>query len=188
MSDQQWYRAILARDATPFHRVVDAIVATAGPCNTCTVVSDAVDGYNPVHDLASAVGAAVAAKLRAKGAAVCLLASAAVPGVTATLAQEFRLDDAAMARKSEAVRAYLPLAEEAQRILRADPEATAREALLEGGFDWPLDFKPQWEEFGKDRVDMGRYPTRITYLEHVRPVALSIIDEASISAAATQQC
>ena len=43
-------------------------------------------------------------------------------------------------------------------------------------FDWPEDFRPHWEEFGKGRVDSGRYATRITYRDHVRPLALKILE------------
>lgn len=176
MSDQAWYQAILDGDPSPFCNVVDRIAASAAGAPEVSVVADAVDGYNPVHDLASAVGTAVARKLAAAGAAVARLASAAVPGVTGKVAQELLLDVAARQRKIAAVKAYLPLAEEAQRVLHDDPASLGREVLFEDEFDWPEDFRPHWEEFGKGRVDSGRYATRITYRDHVRPLALKILE------------
>jgi hypothetical protein len=176
MSDQAWYQAILDGDPTPFWDGADRIAAGAAGAPEVTVVADAVDGYNPVHDLASVVGSAVARKLAAAGAAVVQLASAAVPGVTGKVAQELHLDAAARQRKIAAINAYLPLAEEAHRILHDDPGFIEREVLLEDGFGWPEDFHPHWEEFGKGRVDSGRYATRITYRDHVRPLALKILE------------
>ena len=176
MSDQAWYQAILDGDPSPFCNVVDRIAASAVGAPEVSVVADAADGYNPVHDLASAVGTAVARKLAAAGAAVARLASAAVPGVTGKVAQELLLDAATRQRKIAAVKAYLPLAEEAQRVLQEDPASLGREVLFEDEFDWPEDFRPHWEEFGKGRVDSGRYATRITYRDHVRPLALKILE------------
>lgn len=176
MPDQAWYRAILERDVALFRQVVEAIVAPAAGEAACTVVSDAADGYNPVHDLTSAVGRAVAVRLEAAGVKVRRMASAAVPGVKGDVAERLDLDEVACARKLAAVRAYQPLAEEARRILAADPASLAHETFVEDDFDWPEDFRPQWETFGADRVDAGRYRTLITYRDHVRPIARALLD------------
>lgn len=176
MSDRAWYDAILARDAEPFLGIVGAIVEASE--GVSLVVSDAVDGYNPVHDLTSAIGAAVAKRLSISNGAVDHLVSAAVPGVVGAIARDVSLDAAACARKVAAINAYLPLAEEAQRILQSDPASLAREILLNESFAWPEDFEPGWEQFAKKRVDTGRYQTPITYRDHVRPIALAILGDA----------
>jgi hypothetical protein len=125
-SDKHWYSAMLAKDSTPFLEVVDDIVMSVRGETIATVVSDAVDGYNPLHDLTEAIGAAVVRRLAALGNSVAHLVSAAVPGVNGTTAVELRLDASARNAKCAAVKAYLPLAQEAQRILRDDPESLAR--------------------------------------------------------------
>ncbi len=176
MSDKAWYEAILARVAKPFHGVVDAAVAAARGAASVTVIADAVDGYNPVHDLTSAVGAAVAARLRASHGSVTSLVSAAVPGVAGTVRRGLLLDIAAQERKAAAIHAYAPLAEEARRIFDEAPESFGREVLLEQDFGWSDDFEPQWEKFARQRVATGHYLNPITYRDHVLPMARAILD------------
>ncbi|ODT07698.1 MAG: hypothetical protein ABS58_05955 [Mesorhizobium sp. SCN 65-20] len=179
MSDKAWYEAILAQDSEPFRRVVDAVVAAARGASSVTVIADAVDGYNPVHDLTSAVGAAVAARLRASHRKVISLVSAAVPGVAGRARREILLDTPARERKAAAIHAYAPLAEEARRIFDEAPESFGKETLLEQDFGWPDDFEPHWEKFARERVATGRYLTPITYRDHVLPMARAILDHGS---------
>jgi len=171
--DRAWYNAILSRDASPFIQAAQAIAASAGDEPETCVVGDAVDGYNPVHDLANAVAGAVAARLSREGRKVSLLASQAVP-IDGRPALTLRLDEAALARKLAAVDAYLPLAEEARRMRELAPADV--ETLHESDFAWPPDFEPEWERFARKRVAAGTYDRPITYRDHVRPLALSVIE------------
>lgn len=176
MTDKQWYDAILARDITPFRRVANAVFKAAEGRPEVTIVADAVDGYNPVHDLTSAIGAAVAARLAAAGTDVTSLVSAAVPGVAGSEALTVSLDAGARDRKTAAVSAYAPLADEARRIFEEAPESFAREVLMRQDFDWPSEFEPHWEKFARDRVATGRYANPISYRDHVLPIARAILD------------
>lgn len=175
MSDKSWYQAILAKDDGPFRDVVDRAVCSVDTASSVTVVADAVDGYNPVHDLTAAIGEAVAAQLKGRAANVSFLASAAVPGVAGKISVDVTLDDAAQGRKRAAVAAYAPLAEEARRIFEEAPESFGREVLIQQDFDWPDDFEPHWETFARERVASGRYVDPITYRSHVLPVARAIL-------------
>lgn len=174
--DKVWYEAILAGDAAPFLKVADAAFETAAGASDVTVVADAVDGYNPVHDLAAAIGAAVAARLETSGAKVTHLVSAAVPGVAGSKALDVLLDAEARARKMAAVRAYAPLAEEARRIIEEAPASFGCEALMRQDFDWPQGFEPAWEKFANERVATGRYANPISYRGHILPIARAILD------------
>jgi hypothetical protein len=171
--DRAWYDAILRRDASPFIQAAQAIAASAGDEPEIRVVGDAVDGYNPVHDLANAVAAAVAARLGRSRTQVSLLASPAVP-MPGSPALTIRLDEAALARKLRAVDAYLPLAEEARRM--RERVAADIETLHESDFAWPPEFEPEWERFARERVAAGVYDRAITYRDHVRPLALRVIE------------
>ncbi|WP_146203919.1 hypothetical protein [Aminobacter sp. AP02] len=175
MSDRDWYDAILARDAVPFRNVANVIFETVKNEPLVTVVADAVDGYNPVHDLTSAVGEALSARLTAAGATVTHLVSAAIPGIAGDCKIEVVLDPAARERKVAAIRAYTPLAEEARRIFEEAPESFGREVLMRQEFDWPERFEPQWETFAKERISTGRYANLITYRDHVLPIARAIL-------------
>ena len=119
-TDRAWYQAILRRDSAPFLDAVAEVVA----CRPNLVVSDAVDGYNPMHDLCAAVGAAAAARL-----GVTHLVSRAITGDTGEIAYAVGLDPDAIGRKRAAVAAYVPLAEEAHRILKAEESALPVEYL-----------------------------------------------------------
>jgi len=180
MSDKDWYKAMLAKDETPFQIAVEDIFSQRD-AEISVVVSDAVDGYNPLHDLTAAVGAAVAKRLAAAGEKTVHLASPAVPGVAGAIALELELDADAQRGKAEAAAAYLPLAEEVERIKHADPQSAVRETLLDAGFDWPEDFQPGWEQFARQRVAAGGYATPITYLDHVRPIALSLLGQSELT-------
>jgi hypothetical protein len=171
--DRAWYDAILNRDAAPFIQAARAIAAAAGDEAEMCVVGDAADGYNPVHDLANAVASAVAARLRLTGTKVSLLASPAIP-MAGRPALTLALDEAALARKLAAVDAYQPLAEEARRVRELAPADV--ETLHESDFSWPPEFEPEWERFGRQRVAAGAYDRVITYRDHVRPLALRIVE------------
>ena len=143
-------------------------------CRPNLVVSDAVDGYNPKHDLCAAVGAAAAARL-----GVTHLVSSAVTGDTGNIAHEVGLDPDAIGRKLAAVAAYGPLAEEARRILKAEESALSVEYLRRPVFKWPAHHTPDWEEIGRARVGDRRYGEAIEYARHVRPIARALLGAAA---------
>src|SRR4051812_35349297 len=57
-SDREWYAAILAGDIEAFTATADTITAAALTTHAPLVVSDAADGYNPLHDLCQAIAGA----------------------------------------------------------------------------------------------------------------------------------
>jgi hypothetical protein len=176
MSDRAWYEAILRGDISPFEALIDTIVKSAGASRL--IVSDAVDGYNPMHDLCEAVGAAAAARLRRQGHSVTHLVARAIAGGEEASVVDLRLDGAALQRKRAAVERYLPLAGEARRLLEEEPGALAVERLCRPSFAWPDNWSPEWEAIGKSRVALNRYARPIEYAKHVRPIAQALLDGA----------
>jgi hypothetical protein len=134
------------------------------------IISDAVDGYNPIHDLAYALGSALNTLLKKTTTGRKHLCSAAVPNVAGGVEVEIHLDPAARARKMAAVKAYTPLADEARQILERDPQCFDRELLISQHFDWDAPWTPEWERIGKERVAKQIYNRCITYKENVQPV------------------
>ena len=174
-SDRLWYEAILRQDIAPFRALVDTI-CTAAWHNGCNlIVSDGVDGYNPMHDLCEAVAAAAAARLAQGGTPIAHLVSHAMPAPGGAVVTRLRLDDAARRRKLQAVHAYYPLAGEAQQALAADPDALAEEVLRAPAFAWPEGWVPAWEETARTRVRDGRYGQTIGYARDVRPIARALL-------------
>jgi len=174
-SDKAWYAALLSGDAAPFTEALDRIEAEAVDLKLQLVVTDAVDGYNPMHDLCEALGAALRCRLSAAGASVQHLVSMAVDGQDLPPPAELvHLSPQAVRRKQELLAKYTPLADEASALLAARPDAMQVEVLRRPNFAWAADWTPPWETIGRERVAAGRYTDAISYARHVRPIALSL--------------
>ena len=174
--DREWYVAILSADLTMFDTMIGAIVDTAIADGASLIVSDAVDGYNPMHDLCEVVAAAATLRLKRQDYDVSHLVSRAVAGGDdEDIVSETRLDCNTLLRKQAAVAAYAPIAEEVQNLLAEDPDALSREQLRRPTFAWRAHWSPSWEKIGASRVAASKYARRIEYERHVRPLALALL-------------
>jgi hypothetical protein len=174
-SDRQWYAAILAGDISAFAKTADAIAAAAVAAHAPLVVSDAADGYNPLHDLCQAIASAVVARISRDAKPPTFLVSPATSSAMGTVSIEWKLDNEAARRKHRAVSAYAPLAQEATLLLAEAPDALYTERFLVPTFDWPENWMPEWEAFGQRRVSEGRFAAPITYRNHVLPIAKALL-------------
>ena len=170
-SDREWYARILAGDVSAFMQAADAIASAAPAQHAPLVVSDAADGYNPVHDLCQAIGSAVVTRIARDARPPKFLVSPATAEAIGTESIEWKLEDEAALRKHQAVSAYYPLAEEVARLLDEAPNVLNTERLLVPTFDWPDNWNPEWERFGRKRVNEGRFAAPITYRDHVLGIA-----------------
>jgi hypothetical protein len=177
-SDREWYAAILAGDIAAFTETADTITAAALAINVPLVVSDAADGYNPLHDLCQAIGSAVVARIARDSTPPRFLVSPATQSAMGNEAIAWKLEDEAVRRKRLAMSAYTPLTEEIARLLVEEPNALSTERLLVTTFDWPENWTPGWEAFGRKRVNEGRFAVHITYRDHVLPIAKSFATTA----------
>jgi hypothetical protein len=174
-SDREWYAAILAGDIPAFTKTADAIAAAALTMQSPLVVSDAADGYNPLHDLCQAVASAVVARIAHGSKSPEFLVSPATATAMGIPSIAWKLEDEAARRKRLAVSANIPLAEEAARLLAEAPDVLYTEQLLVPTFDWPENWTPEWEAFGRKRVKEGRFAAPITYRDHVLPIAKALL-------------
>ena len=167
LSDRAWYDAILTRNIDPFVRAADAISAVASA--NALVVSDPVEGYNPMHDLCAALADRVADDIGGTRMAYQLMYPRG-DGDVLGLSAETEV------KKRAAIRAYKPIAKEAAQLLREDARAMIEERLVADCFTWPeeLDAKPKYEQFGDSRIEAGVYAQTIRYAQHVRPIALHL--------------
>lgn len=181
-SDRRWYDAILDGDDRLFLDAVRLIGEVCVDRRIARVVCDAVEFFNPMHDLCTAVAQAVTGMLaQHRGSAVELLDFAIERGEQRrdVPALALDLDEAALARKSAAANSYRELTEEVDRAHRIDhSESHAVERLFRVNFDaaWPEApaEEPYYERFGRQRVAEGIYSRLITYRGHVRPLALAV--------------
>ncbi len=178
IADSVWYEALLAGDKGFFVDVLTRISAELTDVRNLKIVSDAVDGYNPMHDMAHAFGSALNTLLQKANEGRKHLCSAAIPNVPGVVEVEIQLDSAARARKMAAVKAYTPLAEEARHILERDPQCFDRERLISQHFDWEAPWTPEWERIGTERVANNIYNRCITYSENVQPIVRQLISES----------
>jgi hypothetical protein len=174
-SDRDWYAAILAGDISAFAQAAHAITAAALPMHVTLVVSDAADGYNPLHDLCQAIAGAVVARIARQSKGPKFLVSPATADAMGTRSIAWQLEDEAARRKRRAILANAPLAEEIARLLAEAPDALYTEQLLVPTFDWPENWTPEWEAFGRKRVTEGRFAAPITYRDHVLPIAKTLL-------------
>ena len=178
-SDREWYAAILGCDISPFTETAGAIAAAALTMQAPLVVSDAVDGYNPLHDLCQAIAGAVVARIARDSKPPKFLVSPATADGVGVESVASQLTDEALQRKRLAVAAYTPLAEEVARLLSEAPDVLHTERLLVPTFDWPADWTPAWEAFGRRRVNEGRFAVPITYRDHVLPIAQALLGRSA---------
>jgi hypothetical protein len=144
------------------------------------VVADAIEGFNPVHDLCRVVvEAATTIARRFTGHAVDdfdfpLDSSPDGPGAMPGSDVRLVLDAPAIERKLRAARHYPELAEEVARALAAHGEAAfAVERLRANNVPLPVTARtgepPEYELFGERRVAAGHYPTVLRLRQHFLP-------------------
>ena len=145
-------------------------------------MTDAAEGYNPTHDLCRALaGIALEAARHAVGRAVPLYEYVVTGDRGACLAGRcpgglrWRLDDAALAAKLGAARAYDELAAEVERALERGGRETyrveclhptsprARRVMAPGAV-------AAYERHGESRVASAKYTRVIREREHVEPL------------------
>jgi hypothetical protein len=145
-----------------------------------SVVADAMEGFNPTHDLCRHLtNAAILMADRATGRKIANFDFVLVaPPDTASESirdQCFRLqlDPAALTRKRVAAESYPELKDEIDAaISKFGLEIFATELLRPVVADLPASFEgqPFYETHGEDRVKEGHYHQVIRYREHFRPL------------------
>lgn len=183
LSDRAIYAAMLAKDTACFiqlaDELADAIVLERADC----VVSDAIEGFNPSHDVCRLVTSAAVRLARRKGAGPIatfdfLLEGApdACPADRRDAAIWVRLDEEALTRKLAAADAYTELQAEVERTLSRLGSAPFRtECLLPADgadrYGWDPARVPYYETYGEQRVAARAYDAVLRFSEHMQPIA-----------------
>jgi len=187
-TDAEAYRVILEGDLAALRALALEIADELVTADVELVASDAVEGFNPVHDLCRVLADAVAS-LAAKrlGHAVrrfdFLLEGSPgdLAGGGAGEAIRLELDDGALQRKLAAARSYPELSEEVERALAAHgTEAFGAELLRPADLATPLATlvgeHPDYERHGERRVAEGIYPRVLRARAHFLPLAAALRD------------
>lgn len=175
-SDREMYAAILGRDGELIDRLVDELADEITANGIDTVVSDAMEGFNPVHDLCRVIAGAACSRagkvahyeypLHDGPHAFDAVDDAVIVDIT----------DAALHAKLACARELAPvLTDIAEMLARFGEAAFRREAFRPiddwTACPWPADTRPLYERIGEERVALHRYDRVIRYAEHMRPLA-----------------
>jgi len=182
LSDREIYRAMLAGDHERFIAIAGELAAALVRENATIVAGDAIEGFNPSHDVCRYV---INAAVRIASAPGREIACYAFPldgapdscaDAQGSRALRVRLDDGMLDRKLEAARAYAELRSEVESALqRFGKEPFRSEVLcpvdLADPYGWEPDRIPYYESYGARRVATGAYEHVVTFREHVKPLA-----------------
>jgi AcrR family transcriptional regulator len=182
-TDKQIYRFIMDGRHELFTGLVDELARELAAAEIEYVAGDAVEGYNPSHDICRMiVGAAIAKIGRETGRVVQNFDFLLVgrpeecPAEMQPDAIHLVLDDAELDRKLAAARGYTELARELEMALeRADLDAYRHEwqrpVAISSGHDGFGSQRPFYETYGEKMVAQGRYSDVLRWDQHMRPLA-----------------
>ena len=201
VTDQQCYAALLGRDDDFFIEVAETLADVLVASRIESVVGDASEGWNPIHDIWRAViDSAVDMASHRLGSAIrnydfLLFASHQVAAVTADGdALVIQLDEAAYERKLASGALYSELHAEVKaamngstRDLVPSPELSAALDARLGGLNResyrvellrpagaPVSGPRVYEAYGEMMVAAGRYKEAIRHDRHLAPVEASL--------------
>ena len=185
MPDRELYQAILAGDAKMFGGLADEIAAILADEDIEYVAADAVEGFNPGHDVCRLLVNAALQRLRERNGRELpnfeFPLEAAVLGRETQGAIELHLDADAFERKLKAVDNYPELTEEADRLRAAHGQASFGVERLTP-VNYFLDISgcceqpPAYERWGEERVKSGYYKTVLRFKDHVEPIARQLAE------------
>ncbi|WP_266158354.1 hypothetical protein [Dyella silvatica] len=198
LTDRQIYEHMLAHDGHLFEDICERLAQVIIDQRIEVVVSDAVEGYNPTHDLCEVIvrSAVQIANARQSGSIrhyiIPLMGDPRSLGDgTEYSSVEVMLTPAQFQHKIDAVYDYAAhagatLQQEAEDTFRNfGKEAFSREYLFSptlSGINWERRFdagKPYYETYGEKQVAAGRYQFVIRFREHILPLAKQLDEHAA---------
>ncbi|MEM1183347.1 MAG: hypothetical protein AAGM22_33720, partial [Acidobacteriota bacterium] len=188
-TDREAYRIILEQDLAAVQAVVEEVAGDLLAESSTQLVSDAVEGFNAVHDLCYVIAesaVAIASRRAPRPLEHLFFPLEAAPaeriGDAGAGRVQVCLDASALERKLEAARAYPELRAEVDRaVLAHSTEGFGVEVLTEAAQNGdllamaaPRGGAPSYEVFGERRVADGIYRQVLRLQEHWWPLARSI--------------
>lgn len=183
LSDAAAYSAILNRDFNLFIRLAVELAEALAAERISRVAGDAVEGYNPMHDVCRLlINTAVQIASRAgcqpiENFAFSLVGQPlACPQALCANRISLHLDEDAFTRKMAAAEGYTEMKEEVSAAIdRASIDAFRTERLhpvgTEEGQSLWTEQQPYYERYGERRVAAGHYHRVLRHQEHIAPLA-----------------
>ena len=179
----------MARELDLFSNLAQELATALVDQEIDYVVGDAIEGYNPAHDLCRLIiNSAIEMASRRQGRVIAnfdvLLTSEPGDYDAETLAEAvwLDLDGDDLMRKLEVARGYSELAAEVDALLKKTGIGGFKtECLRRASRDFvgndPVD-TPYYEIYGERQVAAGHYKHVLRYREHILPLALALWDYA----------
>jgi hypothetical protein len=178
-SDKEAYRLLLDGRAEVFVALAHELAEELDGAGVTCVAGDAMEGFNPVHDVCRALIDASVALIAARRGRVVRNYEFSLHDGAGTDAVVIELDAEAFDRKIAAAREYPEMRDEVEAALaRGGAAAYATERLGPSSRRAKMSefavTPPPYEAYGEMRVGEGRYREVIRYRQHVLPVLSAI--------------
>lgn len=188
-TDEQIYKAILAQDFTFFRQIRNDIAAFLAAKEIEVVVGDAIEGYNPSHDLCRCLIEGAVAEVQQSTETTLPNYEFPLVGHPAAWSDQpgsecYRLNDADEQWKRERIFEYArtvggTLLTEVEAFLEEfGPNALAEEWLTASQSAASLaqykQTQPYYEKHGQKQVEAGYYQQAILFNEHILPVITAL--------------
>ena len=180
LSDREAYNAIFRGDVGLFTGLAEEAADIFEHAGVTVVVSDAVEGFNPVHDLCRLMADAAVRLMEGRR-------QARVPAYEFDLVTHpweaqacdaeirINLTEGEFRRKIEAAQRYKELHGEVKRALENTPAEAFREEIFRPAVAWlGPPGKPFYESFGECRVAEELYDQVIRRDIHLKPIAAAL--------------
>jgi hypothetical protein len=189
LTDIDAYAAVLNHDFAVFIALVEELAAALVHLNVAYVVGDAIEGYNPVHDVCRFMtNAAVAIATKEAGKRIdnfdfLLAGDPGTHGESDPDSIRLNLSHGEFEHKLAAAGGYVEMAAEINATFdRFGANRFRFESLRPVGSGWTdprlSTERPFYESFGESRVKSGHYKDVITYREHLRPLVEALTRRA----------
>ncbi|QLE58783.1 hypothetical protein [Nostoc sp. TCL26-01] len=184
-SDREIYQAILNHDFNLFIKLTEELVDILSQAQVELVVGDAVEGYNPVHDVCRIIINAAVEILEKRGQKIAnfdFWLNRKPDDFAPQLSEQvvcLKLDDAGLARKLATAQGYDEMAEEVNAAiqvfgLEVFRNECFRQIQIRGKNDAQMADTPFYEQYGEKKVVAGLYQQVLRYDEHVYPLAQAL--------------
>lgn len=177
-TDRQVYAALIEGRSEVLAGLVDDLAELLVRFRIDAIVADAMEGFNPVHDLCRIIAGAACDRA---GTTIRRYEYPLHAGPQAHAGHSivYRLDDATLAGKLAAARKMsVAIADVAEMLGRFGEEAFRNEPFYEAPewttVRWHDGERPLYERIGEERVAGGRYDSVIRYSDHFQPLLDSL--------------
>jgi hypothetical protein len=181
LKDNAIYSAIIKGETELLKNLADEIAHEFVSHEIDYVVGDAIEGFNPAHDVCRfMINAAVAIASRQMGRSilnleVCLTGPPIHHSEDASADVWLHLDENSANEKLQAANEYQAIAFDVQRVLRREGMQAVKTERLRPACECATCYDstetPYYEIHGEKQVAAGYYKQVLRYHQHVRPLA-----------------